>query len=175
VQVLFTNGDQLVNMGIALLMVLAGVLLGAFRIQDDPAGSTTAIISGCTSAITSAKARMFMPVKAYSEAAVASGLAQAAAAAGGGDSSVLETGQMPVSPGAAGRWLLPEAAGDWDSWANLMDSVHVMSGLWATYHPPAGHHRDTAHPQVSSAVMRRNNACATIVASADGISQVLMA
>eukprot|EP00775_Hariotina_reticulata_P011535 gene11535-11678_t len=133
-RILFTNGDQLMNIAIAILMVAAGVLLSAFRIQMilniRPQPSYQMY-----DAISTAKARMFMPVKTYSEAAVSSGLARAAAAAAGGgdDSSVLETGQMPVSPGAAGRWLLPEAAGDWDSWANLMDSVHVMSGLWAAY------------------------------------------
>jgi hypothetical protein len=131
-QVLFTMADQWMNIGIALLMVVAAVLLSAFKmqailyVQPQPAYRMY-------DAITSSKARMFMPVKTYSEAAVASGLAQAAAAASGDDSLVLETGQMPTSPGAAGRWLLPEAAGDWDSWAKLMGSVHVMSGLWAAY------------------------------------------
>jgi len=131
-QVLVKSGDQVLNLAIAVLMLVAAILLTAFcgysAIDVKPQPSYQMY-----DAITSSKARMFMPVKTYSEAAVASGLAQAVAAASGDDSLVLETGQMPTSPGAAGRWLLPEAAGDWDSWANLMGSVHVMSGLWAAY------------------------------------------
>jgi hypothetical protein len=129
-QVLVKSGDQVLNLAIAVLMLVAAILLTAFcgysAIDVKPQPSYQMY-----DAITSSKARIFMPVKAYSEAAVALGLAQAAA--NGDDSLVLETGQMPTSPGAAGRWLLPEAAGDWDSWANLMGSVHVMSGLWAAY------------------------------------------
>jgi len=90
-------------------------------------------------AITTARARMFMPSKTYSEEAVAQGLS-AAAAAGGDSSSVMEAGQAPLFPGAAGRWMLPDAGDDWDSWAELMDNVHKMSGLWGAYTLLQGDH-----------------------------------
>jgi hypothetical protein len=63
--------------------------------------------------ITLSEAHMLMPVKQainISDPAAVSNLLAAATAAGGGDASaVLQSGRMPVRPGNAGRWLLPDA------------------------------------------------------------------
>lgn len=87
--------------------------------------------------ITLSNAHMLMPAKAQpniSDPAEVSRLLAAAAAAGGGDANaVLTHGRLPEGPGDAGRWLLPDADGDWDEWASLMGSVHSMADLWAAY------------------------------------------
>lgn len=80
-------------------------------------------------ALSTSRARMFMPAKAYNEAVVAAGLA----AAPDGPRSVLSGGQLPLAPGSAGRWLLPDASADWEAWASLMAVVHSMAGQWAAY------------------------------------------
>jgi hypothetical protein len=87
--------------------------------------------------ITLSQAHMLMPAKQavnISDPAAVSSLLAAATAAGGGDvAAVLRSGRMPVRPGDAGRWLLPDADGDWDDWASLMAAVHSMVDLWAAY------------------------------------------
>lgn len=88
--------------------------------------------------ITLSQAHMLMPAKRspnISDPAEVSQLLAAAAAAGGsgGVGAVLRDGKLPEHPGDAGRWLLPDADGDWDEWAGLMADVHSMAGLWAAY------------------------------------------
>jgi hypothetical protein len=87
--------------------------------------------------ISLSQARMFMPAKArinISDPAEVSRLLAAATAAGNGNSNaVLRSGRLPERPGAAGRWLLPDADSDWDDWAELLGGVHSMADLWAAY------------------------------------------
>jgi hypothetical protein len=42
-------------------------------------------------------------------------------------------GQPPLQPGVPGRWLLPDADGDFDQLAGLMAGVSNMAQLWVAY------------------------------------------
>jgi hypothetical protein len=134
--VLLSSWDCLLGVATAALMFTAVVILSVYctstALSLRPKASYTVYDD-----VTLSQARMFMPAKArmnVSDPAEVSRLLAAAAAAGGGDANaVLKSGRLPERPGDAGRWLLPDADGDWDAWAQLLGGVHNMTNLWAAY------------------------------------------
>lgn len=134
--IVLTSGNCMLAITTAALMFIAVVILSVYCTQTGLALKPKASYNVYED-ITLSQARIFMPAKAYvnvSDPAEVARLLAAAAAAGNGDSNaVLRSGRLPVRPGDAGRWLLPDADGDWDDWAELLGGVHSMTDLWAAY------------------------------------------
>jgi hypothetical protein len=134
--IVFTSGNCMLAIITAALMFIAVVILSVYCTQTALALKPKASYNVYDD-ITLSQARMFMPAKArvnVSDPAEVSQLLAAATAAGTGDSSaVLRSGRLPERPGDAGRWLLQDADGDWDDWAELLGGVHSMADLWAAY------------------------------------------
>jgi hypothetical protein len=134
--VLIGSGGFLLGLTTAVLMYVAAVMLTIYcsdtAISVQPRASHNVYDD-----ISLSQARIFLPAKArpnISDSAVVSSLLAAATAAGSGDSSaLLRSGRLPERPGDAGRWLLPDADGEWDDWADLVGGVRSMADLWTAY------------------------------------------
>jgi hypothetical protein len=120
----------------AALMFIAAVMLSVYCTQTGvslkPKASYTVYDD-----ITLSQAHMLLPAKAQpniSDPTEVSRLLAAATAAGNGYiNTVFKSGRLPSRPGDAGRWLLPDADGDWDDLAGLMGGLRSMAELWAAY------------------------------------------
>lgn len=134
--VLLSSGDCMLSFATTALMFVAAVLLSVYCTQTALSLHPKPTYNVYDD-ITLSQAHMLMPAKArphISDPAVVSELLAAASAAGDGDvNAVFKSGRLPERPGDAGRWLLPDADGDWDEWAALVGGVHSMAELWAAY------------------------------------------
>jgi hypothetical protein len=136
VLVALSSGECVMVMVIAALMFTAAVMLSVYCTQTGvslkPKASYTVYDD-----ITLSQAHMLLPAKAQpnnSDPAEVSRLLAVATAAGKGDvNAVFRSGRLPSRPGDAGRWLLPDADGDWDEWAAVIGGLHSMVDLWAAY------------------------------------------
>lgn len=134
--VVLSSGNCLLGIITTALMFSAVVILSVYCTSTAPSLRPKASYHVYDD-VTLTPARMFMPAKArvnVSDPAEVSRLLAATAAAGGGDANtVFKSGRLPERPGDAGRWLLPDADSDWDDWAQLLGSMHIMTDLWAAY------------------------------------------
>eukprot|EP00878_Enallax_costatus_P041294 GHUV01047951.1.p1 GENE.GHUV01047951.1~~GHUV01047951.1.p1 ORF type:complete len:135 (+),score=42.43 GHUV01047951.1:365-769(+) len=115
----------------AAVMLLGTILLSSFCVRS-PALLQPKPVYKVYDAVATSPAHIFMPAKAYSQAAVDTFMAQQSAANASGE-AVLESSQPPYQPGDAGRWILPDADQDFDHLADLLDNVHRMNHLWSAY------------------------------------------
>jgi hypothetical protein len=135
-QVLLSCYECLLDVSKAGVMLTAALLLTAYCARFPAATQLKASYSIYDSANQN-PARIFMPAKIYSQPALDAAVAAWKGAAGNSSSadasSLLDNGQQPLQPGVAGRWLLPDADGDFDALAGLMAGVGSMAQLWVSY------------------------------------------
>jgi hypothetical protein len=139
-QVLRSCYESLLDISIAGLMLAAALLLTVYCVRF-PAATQPQGSYSVYDAANQSPARIFLPAKAYSQEAVAAAVAAAAGNSSAADgssssasaSSLFTDGQQPLQPGVAGRWLLPDADGDFDALAGLVAGVSSMAQLWVAY------------------------------------------
>jgi hypothetical protein len=135
-QVLLSCYDCLLDVSTAGVMLTAALLLTAYCASFPAATQLKASYSIYDSANQN-PARIFMPAKVYSQStlgtAVAAWNGTAVNSSSADVNSVLDNGQPPLQSGVAGRWLLPDADGDFDRLAALMAGVGSMAQLWVAY------------------------------------------
>jgi hypothetical protein len=145
----------MLDVSLAGLMLAAALVLTAYCARF-PAVTQPQASYSVYDGINQSPARIFLPAKAYSQGAADAVVAAAAgstsltnySSSGSLDNgsngtavnrssadvnSVLDNGQPPLQPGVAGRWLLPDADGDFDRLAALMAGVGSMAQLWVAY------------------------------------------
>jgi hypothetical protein len=129
---------SLLDVVTAGVMVAATLLLTAYCTRF-PAATQPKASYAMYDSVNQSPARIFMPAKAYSQSGLDAAVAAWAAAAGASNgsssdnSSLFNEAQQPLQPGMAGRWLLPDADGDFDALAGLMAGVGSMAQLWVAY------------------------------------------
>jgi hypothetical protein len=134
-QVLSACCESTVDVSLAGLMLAAAVLLTVYCARFSAVTQPQANYS-VYDAISQSPARIFLPAKAYSQDTVDTAVSAAVSntsSAHGSSSCYLDNGQQPLQPGVAGRWLLPDADGDFDALAGLMAGVGSMAQLWVAY------------------------------------------
>lgn len=127
------------DMCLAALMLAAALMLSVFVVTA-PRMLQSKASYDVYDAVQWSPARVFMPAKHYSKVAVdaafqsgnwnAGGLTNSTGSASG---SALKEDQLPMQPGAAGRWLLPDADDDFDELAWMLHQVHRITRLWSVY------------------------------------------
>jgi hypothetical protein len=135
-QVLLSCYDCLLDVSTAGLMLAAALVLTAYCLHFPSATGLQANYAVYDSA-TQNPARIFLPAKTYSQTGLDAAVAAWKSAAGNSSnadaSSLFADGQLPLQPGAPGRWLLPDADGDFDQLAGLLAGVSSMAQLWVAY------------------------------------------
>jgi hypothetical protein len=135
-QVLLSCYDCLLDVSTAGVMLTATLLMTAYCARF-PAATQPQASYDIYDAVNQNQARIFMPAKSYSQADLDAAVTVWKRALGNSSSahtnSLFKDGQQPLQSGVPGRWLLPDADGDFDALAGLMAGVGSMAQLWVAY------------------------------------------